>query len=1601
MDARLPITLDPQLDIGKLNVILRSLRDSLGDLGKNIKLVDSKQLQADLAAARSQLEQLGDASSSIREKVRGLGDETAPLTGPPTPGPGNTAFKIAMIGQAAQQVTGAIQQLSQPFVDLDAQVRNIGTLGVANFEEYRDLALQMSKDVPDSAAQIAAAAYDAISAGVQGSSTEIMEFVKTASKLGVAGADSTQGAVNSLTSTLNAYKASVSEAGRYSDIMFNAINVGKTTLPELNASLYNVVPTAAAFGVKFQDIAAALASMTKQGTPTASATTQLRQALVELAKPSATLAPVLAKAGVSLNSLKQDGLQATLAKVGKALQEMGLSATQAFGSVEAASAVMLLSGDNASMAATDLEAVAAATGTVDKAYSVAADGAANKTKILLNNVTAQFSAAFSVIGSGVISTANAMASLSPTLLTLASMKELIPSSAMTKTAGALKNVLLPQLVSLAPAFGTIGKEGTSTIKALGSGLGQLAMNPVFLAFAGLTAAVVGLHYLSTAFEETAAERQKDLDAQQRMADANVQEKQSAIQRAETMQRLAAEYSALGREVTALGEESEVAANKKERMAIIAQQIDGIYPGVISKSASLYDNVLAVEDAARRGADGLGMMRDELKRLEEQKLDIDVTSSVNRVDVAMEELTDQLKDAYSSVFDDITNWIFADSGAEHTAEAYVSSFGISIKNAKNQQEVDAAVQDFIQNINNQIERGDISAADGEKMIAGIQKIGETRIKAIEAEAKRAAARMQEEIDAVMNPSGEVKRITVQIDTLVNTEKLVGEYEVAAQKAAELAAKLDAAKKSGASDSSVKQIEKDYNAAQQAADGMLGRLSSVMPGVVRETGRVVDATGNIKVQYDASTAAMRQYIVEQKNAYNAEIMQQQGRFVDGVRNQAGNYAKAGEEMAKLREQWVAGKITQEEFNAGQRKAADEQQRAYNATIDGIARMEDAGANTEVAVKEVASAWGMSVEQVKALVAKQRESRDATKDQQQAAEDAAKAWKDMRSSADDNLNKLIAEIALMKVNNEQDKSKLALKIAQAKAAKQQLDSLDKVMEDTKRELGMVKSTGAARKEAASAANDELQAKLRAIALDAETQRILRDGARLLAGRKKSALDDLVNAQEALAVERRKLDTIKESYRISADGAIGVTASLRGDKKKSAEAKIRQELAEAVNAVNSASNAVVEVQLQIDGSEDKIMDTMRGWKFEDLRVMIEYGMATQDDLRSALLEEKARLEEVVRQAQQAGDQEAELAAATSIRQISAQLRDIKKAEYELELADLETSLTRQERARQESIDRMVAMDARFRAVFQAAERRAADASRDDALRRLEKRKEAEAMTEEIYEKRKQEIEMESQRRIAASEAMYAAREKEAARKEQLADLERQRMDVESRLALAKKYGDKKEVEALTKSLSLLNDEIQSKGSDLMAATQSLQQGVSDSIAAMFAGDPEAMKDSARAMFASMAAILEKQATAMALSVVLSQGTTATISALPFPANIIALAAIQAAVQGMVMAMLRPVMSSLLSFSTGGRVDEPTIAMIGDASRLGGVDTEWVMRDQQLMQYAAMAAASASQPVAQKMDQLIAAVQGLYHERLFLRGADVWRSTKIQQTEVMRRRRR
>lgn len=189
------------------------------------------------------------------------------------------------------------------------------------------------------------ALYQALSAGVpQGN---VFDFLETAQKAAKGGVTDLTTAVNGISSVMNAYGAETLSATQASDLMFTAVRMGKTTFEEMSAALFQVTPTAAALGVKFGDVTAALASMTAQGVPTSVATTQLRQLFVELSKEGTKTSEVFEKvAGKSFKAFVAEGgnTQQALQLLEKYAGKTNVGVNDLFGSVEAGSAALALTG---------------------------------------------------------------------------------------------------------------------------------------------------------------------------------------------------------------------------------------------------------------------------------------------------------------------------------------------------------------------------------------------------------------------------------------------------------------------------------------------------------------------------------------------------------------------------------------------------------------------------------------------------------------------------------------------------------------------------------------------------------------------------------------------------------------------------------------------------------------------------------------------------------------------------------------------------------------------------------------------------------------------------------------------------------------------------------------------------------------------------------------------------------------------------------------------------------------------------------------------------------------------------------------------------------
>lgn len=296
------------------------------------------------------------------------------------------AAGTAAVVKFGSEFESSMAKSSTLFGDVDVNMNQLNT----------DM-LKLSDTTGVAASQLGNTLYNALSAGIPATDNmaESLGFLEKNAKLAKAGFTDVDTATTATAKVLNAYKMDVSETDKVHKILMQTQNKGITTVGELGSVLAQVTPTAAAMNVKFEQVGAALANMTAQGTPTAQATTQLNQLFAELGKKGTQAQKGLTEAtkgtqyaGMSFQDLMAKGvplneildLMDTYAKKNKK------SMIDMFGSLEAGKAALANAGQNSAAFTQNLKAMSTETDVVGEAYDKVMDTFEEQSKKALNSL---------------------------------------------------------------------------------------------------------------------------------------------------------------------------------------------------------------------------------------------------------------------------------------------------------------------------------------------------------------------------------------------------------------------------------------------------------------------------------------------------------------------------------------------------------------------------------------------------------------------------------------------------------------------------------------------------------------------------------------------------------------------------------------------------------------------------------------------------------------------------------------------------------------------------------------------------------------------------------------------------------------------------------------------------------------------------------------------------------------------------------------------------------------------------------------------------------------------------------------------------------------
>lgn len=284
---------------------------------------------------------------------------------------------------AVNALVGAVQQLGSAFVGLIASAGQ----QAAAFDDARAAASTLTDDTDTLIANLEqaqaglnnqvgttdllAASYDVLSSGFT-DAADAAEVTEQAARGAIAGFSDTATVADALTSILNAYGKEAGDAAQVVDQLVKTQDLGKITIDQYAQGVGRAASIAAQAGVKFETFSGAVATATAAGVPAESAISGVRQAIVNLLKPTDDGQKLLEKYGISSGAaaLKTQDLDGVLRQLEDATpEELG----KIFSDVDALATVATLAGDNVDSFVASIEGIDGAVGTADVAIGKITD----------------------------------------------------------------------------------------------------------------------------------------------------------------------------------------------------------------------------------------------------------------------------------------------------------------------------------------------------------------------------------------------------------------------------------------------------------------------------------------------------------------------------------------------------------------------------------------------------------------------------------------------------------------------------------------------------------------------------------------------------------------------------------------------------------------------------------------------------------------------------------------------------------------------------------------------------------------------------------------------------------------------------------------------------------------------------------------------------------------------------------------------------------------------------------------------------------------------------------------------------------------------------
>jgi len=331
---------------------LKSLRDNVDinsqayrRLGNEIKGLESKLQGLDRVSnkvnvGRQAIGAAGGALASGGGATAALGAGAGVLA---------STSPVGMAVVAGLAVTGAVGKASfDAAKELDDQQRKLATLTVQSSGLTNAIrSLVAEQGFLTSSAESASAAYEILSSGYTKQS-DVLSILKASTLAATGGFSDIKTVADATTTILNSFSLSADNANQIVDGMIQTQNDGKIVVSQYADQIAKVASVAAAAGLSVEEMNASVAAITATGVPAETAMSGLRQALINVIKPTDQARELAKKIGLefSLAAIQTKGWAGFLKDATDKTDGSAEALSILFGDIDGFNAILKLTGPN-------------------------------------------------------------------------------------------------------------------------------------------------------------------------------------------------------------------------------------------------------------------------------------------------------------------------------------------------------------------------------------------------------------------------------------------------------------------------------------------------------------------------------------------------------------------------------------------------------------------------------------------------------------------------------------------------------------------------------------------------------------------------------------------------------------------------------------------------------------------------------------------------------------------------------------------------------------------------------------------------------------------------------------------------------------------------------------------------------------------------------------------------------------------------------------------------------------------------------------------------------------------------------------------------------